>query len=163
MNPWRSYRVSTTFEVSLRFAYQWCTDYTPEDGRYGSEDLTIHLDRRIIRRDARHVIFENLYDVGNGWGWERHIVTLDPPNRWHCVGEGNYNKSILDYELTGLTEQRTKFNMHWRSKPIGLSEGPGPPKKVVEAYVAQLWRRRAKAMANDFRKTGKKGSRPRRR
>lgn len=150
MATWRTFRVSVELRVPLSFAYAWCTEYTPEDGRYSGEDRTIHLQRRIIERDPQHVVFENLYDEGRGWGWEHHRVTLLPPNRWHCEGNGNYQQSILDYTLTKLSGDRTRFDMRWRSRPIGLAQGARPLKPAVEAYVTKLWTRRARALERDY-------------
>lgn len=152
MAPWKRYRVSVEFDVPLAFAYRWCTDYTPEDGKYGGEDKTLHLQRRIIEKRGRRVVFENLYDEGKGWGWERHVVTLFPPRRWHCEGKGNHHESVLDYTLTALPRDRTRFNMRWRSRPVGPTAGRRPSAAVVEGYVAQLWRRRAKFLERDYRR-----------
>lgn len=160
MRRWKSYQVSVTFRAPLRFAYRWCTSYTSEDAKYGGEDRTIGLERRIIRRDSREVVFENLYRAGRGWGWERHVVTLHPPNRWHSEGKGNYQESVLDYELAELPGNRTRFNMRWRSRPIGLAKGRRASKELVEGYVARLWRLRAKALEHEYRKSHGEGERP---
>ena len=50
MGAWRKYYISVEFHVPLAFAYSWCTDYTPEDGKYAGEDKTLHLQRRIIEK-----------------------------------------------------------------------------------------------------------------
>lgn len=157
MSSWRSYRVSVEFRVPLSFAFRWCTDYTPEDGKYGGEDKTLNLQRRIIERSRRRVVFENLYDDGKGWGWERHVVTLHPPNRWHCVGRGNHGESVLDYSLTALSDRRTRFEMRWRSRPVGPDQGPRPTVNRVERYVTQLWKRRARFLERDYRSSFSRG------
>lgn len=143
--------MSVVLPVPLNFAYRWCTDYTAEDGKYAGEDRTIHLQRKILARNRRRVVFENLYDVGDGWGWERHHVTLRPPNRWHSEGKGNQYETRLDYALTPVTVQQTCFDMTWRSRPIARKAGRRTPAKVVEAYVTQLWVLRARAMEREFR------------
>src|SRR6266480_7786524 len=43
-------------------------------------------ERRIIERSARRVVFEDLADTKEGWLWNRDVVTLRPPNRWHMDG-----------------------------------------------------------------------------
>ena len=160
MGAWRRYRITAKFCVPRSFAFRWCTDYQPDDGRYGGEDRSIGLQRRILRRDRHRVVFENLYNIGKGWGWERHVVTLHPPDRWHSEGVGNYQQSILDYELVELPDGRTGFVMRWRSRPIGRSIGPRPSKSSIERYVARLWHDRAHAMERDFR-TGRRSGRSR--
>lgn len=151
MRTWRSYHVSVEIRAPLPFTFQWCTDYTSDDGRYGGEDKTLGLKRRIIEKKRRRVTFENLYDQGRGWAWERHVVTLIPPRRWHAEGVGNYQESVLDYELTAVAPDRTRFDMRWKSRPIGLSEGPRPRKSFIEAYVTGLWTERAKALEAEYR------------
>lgn len=156
MAAWRRYRVRVEFQAPLPFAYAWCTDYTPEDAKYAGEDRTIHLQRRIIVRSRRRVVFENLYQVGKGWGWERHEVTLFPPRQWHSEGKGNYHESVLDYELRERPGGRTQFRMSWRSRPIGLGRGPRPDRRLVERYVTSLWKRRAKVLAREYRQSRRK-------
>jgi hypothetical protein len=162
MGAWRSYQVSVTFRAPLEFAYRWCTDYTPEDGRYAGEDRSLGLRRRIFLRRSRRVVFENLFNVGKGWGWERHVVTLAPLDRWRSLGKGNFQESTLSYRLKRLPRDRTQFLLRWRSRPTGLSSGPRASKKAVEAYVTGLWRRRARSLERDYRRTIGSPARPRR-
>lgn len=152
------YHVSVIFRAPLRFAYAWCTDYSPEDVKIAGEDKAFGLHRRIVLRTPRQVVFENLYDHGKGWAWERHSVTLTPPDRWHSDGYGNYHESHLDYHLTELSDSRTRFDMRWMSRPIGLSTGPRAPVPTVERFVEKLWTARARALERDFRR---RGTRPR--
>jgi hypothetical protein len=147
----RNFDVSVIFHAPLAFAYLWCTDYTPDDASIAGEDKMFALQRRIIKRTSRQVIFENLYNEGNGWAWERHTVTLKPPSRWHSEGIGNYQESHLDYSLTELPRNRTRFAMHWRSRPTPLYRGKRPSKRAVEDFVRTLWLRRRKALEHDYR------------
>lgn len=151
MSAWRKYRISVEFPVPLGFAYRWCTDYTADDAKYGGEDKTLHLQRRIIERSGRRVVFENLYDQGKGWGWERHVVTLRPPRHWHSVGRGNHHESVLDYSLTAISKNRTRFDMRWKSRPVGHGRGPRTPVDRVERYVTQLWNLRATFLVREYR------------
>ena len=148
-NP-RRFHVSVVFPVPPSFAYAWCTDYTPEDGKYAGEDRSIGLTRRIVQRTRRRVIFENLYNVGNGWGWERHTVRLSPPDRWHSDGIGSFHESHLDYRLSEPPGDQTKFDMSWTSSPMPWHEGGRTPREVVENYVVKLWQRRAKPMSREY-------------
>jgi hypothetical protein len=152
----REYRISAVFRAPLQFAYAWCTDYTPEDAAIAREDKDFGLQRRIVMRTPRKVVFENLYEHGAGWAWERHTVTLSPPNRWHSDGIGNYHATHLDYRLTELTKDRTRFDMRWRSKPTELSRGPRSPEAVVERFVLRLWRLRRRALERDYRRSLRK-------
>ncbi len=149
---WRSYHVAVDFQVPLRFAYRWCTDYGPDDPKYAGEDRSIHLQRRVVEKSPGRVVFENLYDQGKGWAWERHVVTLRPPDRWHCEGRGNYSESVLDYVLTKTEPDRTRLDLRWRSRPALSSRERRPATKRVENYVAGLWRRRGRALERQYRR-----------
>jgi hypothetical protein len=157
----REYHVSVVFRAPLQFAYAWCTDYSPDDVKIAREDKAFGLQRRILARSPRQVVFENLYNHGAGWGWERHTVTLTPPDHWHSDGYGNYHETHLDYRLTKLPGDRTRFDMRWWSKLTGLSRGTRSPKEVVERAVLRLWRLRARALERDYRKSLRKGRRKR--
>jgi hypothetical protein len=155
----RQYRVAVVFRAPLPFAYSWCTDYSPDDAKIAGEDKAFGLERRIVSRTRNQVVFENLYDHGKGWAWERHSVALKPPNRWHSDGYGNYREAHLDYELTELPGNRTRFDLRWVSRPIGLSTGPRSPTAAVERFVEKLWRTRGRALERDYRKS-LRGHRP---
>jgi len=127
------YRTSVVFRAPLSFVYSWCTNYTPEDPKLGGEDY----ERRIVERSSSRVVFENLYEVGKGWGWERHVVTLKPPNRWHSEGRGNYSDSTLDYRLSQLSPSKTKLDMRWRSRSSFLTR-ERTSKETVERFVTRL-------------------------
>jgi hypothetical protein len=146
--PSPEYHISVVFAAPLSFVYSWCTHYTPEDPELGGE----HYERRILSRSSSRVVFENLYKVEKGWGWERHVVTLMPPNRWHSEGTGNYSDSTLDYTLSQLSAGKTKLDMRWRSRPTHLSRERSS-RAVVERFVTRLWRRRARALEREYRST----------
>lgn len=157
------YHVSLEIRVPLPFAFEWCTDYTPEDGKYAGEDRSIGLVRRIIERTPRRVIFENLYNEGKGWGWERHVVRLKPPRAWHSDGIGSSFESHLDYRLTARPGDRTLFDMKWSSKPMPWCQGGRATPGLVEAWVARLWVAREKAMRPDYVESSGRSSKSRRR
>jgi hypothetical protein len=134
----------------LAFVYDWCTDYRPDDSKYSGEDKSIHLKRRIIERTSRRVVFENLYDRGRGWAWERHVVTLMPPDRWHSEGKGVYSESNLSYKLTELPRARTRLDIHWRSRPTEMEKGPRATKTAIEDFVRKLWLKRRRALEREY-------------
>lgn len=149
----RKYHIRVIFQAPLRFAYAWCTDYSPEDAKIAGEDKAFGLQRRVVSRGRDQVVFENLYDHGKGWAWERHSVTLKPPDTWHSDGYGNYHEAHLDYHLTELPGNRTQLDMRWVSRPIGLSTGERSPTSVVERFVQRLWRIRSRALEREYRRS----------
>jgi len=157
----QTFHVTTVFRVPLPFAYRWCTDYSPDDATLAGEDRTIGLRRMVVTRTVRRVVFENVYDHGKGWAWERHSVTLMPPDRWHSDAYGNYHEVHLDYRLRGLPDGRTRFEMRWRSRPLGPSGKELAPRRSVERFVRRLWRLRARVLERDYQKSLEIGPSPR--
>lgn len=149
----RRFRISVVFRAPIRFAYAWCTDYSSEDPKFAREDARFRLQRRVVERTTRRVVFENLYEEEGGWVWERHTVTLSPPDRWHSDGVGVYQESHLDYRLTERPGGRTRLVMRWRSRPTVHDRGARRPKAVVERFVRELWRLRGRALEQAYRET----------
>lgn len=145
--PGPEYRVTTVFRVPLAFAYRWCTDFRPDDaGREGES-----YDRRILERTPRRVVYEDLGSTGTGWRWVRAEVTLRPPNRWHAESVGNYRDASIDYTLTALGPQRTRFTMVWHRRATRLAGKP-PSRRSVERSTFLNWRHFAAAMERDYGK-----------
>jgi hypothetical protein len=147
---WRRFHIHVVFKVPLSFVYRWCTDFGPDDGQYSGEDKTINLNRRIIERTPNRVVFENLYDRGRGWAWERHVVTLMPPDRWHSEGKGVYSENVMDYKLTELPDGRTRLDINWRSRPTEMDTGPRATNKEIENFMLQLWNIRVWAIGRAY-------------
>jgi hypothetical protein len=145
--PGPEYRVTTILHVPLAFAFRWCTDFRPDDA--GREGET--YERRILERTPRRVVYEDLETTPTGWRWARHAVTLKPPNRWHSDSVGNYRDANLDYSLTPLGPQRTRFTLRWKRRPSGLGGKP-LSRKTIEKSTLSAWRNFAKAMESDYRK-----------
>jgi hypothetical protein len=148
--PWPGpeYEIRATFRAPLDFVYRWCTDYTPQDGRYEKEEY----DRRILRRSRRDVTFEDLYDTKDGWYWARHVVRLLPPNRWRSESVGSHSAYSLDYRLSALPGNRTQLTLRARRRPDGIG-GKNPPKSQWERSVTASWRNFGRSLERDFRKT----------
>ncbi len=137
--------VTVTFDVPLDFAYEWCTDYTPQDAALEGEAYQ----RRVIERTPRRVVFEDLEEGETGWIWARNVVALRPPNRWHAVGIGSHRDMTADYVLTKLPDGRTEFELRWWRKPTSL--GKKIPRAQREKETTAAWKKFARAMEKDYR------------
>ncbi len=146
--PGPTYEVTRTFRAPLEFVYTWCTDYTPDDARHEGEKY----ERQIIRRSPREVIYEDLEGSKDGWFWTRHVVRLLPPNRWHSDSVGSHRAYSLDYRLTRLPGNRTQLILRARRRPYGIG-GKNPPKAAWERSVATSWKRFARVLERDYRKS----------
>lgn len=138
-------RIRVAFRVPLAFAFDWCTDYTPQDAALEGESY----ERKIIERTPRRVVFEDLEETDHGWIWARDVVTLRPPNRWHMGSVGSHRDATGDYVLTELPDGRTQLDLRWWRKP----HGPGKkiPRSRREEETTLAWKRFAKAMERDYR------------
>lgn len=146
--PRTKYHIETTLRVPLKFAFRWCTDFRPDDAAREGETY----ERKILTRTARRVVYEDLELTPSGWYWARHNVRLLPPNRWHSESIGNYREASLDYRLTPLGPKRTRFELTWRRRVLPLAGTP-PSRTSIEKGTLLAWRKFAKAMEADYRKT----------
>lgn len=145
--PGPKYEVRCEFRAPLEFVYRWCTDYTPEDAKYESENYQ----RRILRRSSREVVYEDLEETPQGWVWSRHVVRLQPPSHWHSDSVGSHRSISLDYRLSRLPGGRTQLVLTARRRPTVLG-GKNPAKSQWERSVRRTWAGFARALERDFRK-----------
>ena len=146
--PRPTYEVVTTFRAPLDFVYRWCTDYSAEDARLEKDTYV----RRVLRRTRSTVVFEDLYELPNGWRWARDVVTLRPPDSWTMTSVGNFRDVEAEYRLTEVPGDRTRLTLRWRRRGTALG-GPNRPKAVVDREGAQSWRNFAVALERDYRKS----------
>lgn len=143
----QTFHVTTVLPAPLGFAYRWCTDFRPDDARREKDSY----ERRILSRSPRRVVFENLTDdPGGGWWWAQYVVDLRPPDRWHAESVGSHRTLTLDYRLTALGPERTRFDLTWRRWPTEL----GAKRVSVagqERETTVAWQNFAAAMRRDYR------------
>lgn len=147
-----TYQVEARFRAPLEFVYRWCTDYTTGDAKYEAESYQ----RRIIRRSRREVVYEDLADSRQGWTWSRHVVRLQPPNRWHSDSVGSHRSITLDYRLSRLPGGYTRLTLTAQRSPCGVG-AKNPSKSQWERSVGLAWKRFGRALERDFRKTHPRG------
>jgi hypothetical protein len=142
------YEIRSVFHVPVDFAYRWCTDYREFDGRLSKEGNL----RRILRRSARQVVYEDLTPAPEGWVWSRQTVTLRPPNRWTATARGNYRTWELDYRLRRHGEDATEFTMRGLRRPFLLGT-KNPSQRALRTELLRMWRNFGKAMESDYRRS----------
>jgi hypothetical protein len=142
------YEIKRVFRAPIGFAYDWCTDYTPNDRKLEGDPGS----RRIIRKTRRTAVYEDLNETPHGWMWSRQTITLQPPNRWYGIADGNYRRWKLNYSLRELSGGRTEFTMHGerRATPLGVKN---PPKAEMEKELKVMWRNLGRALERDYRKS----------
>ncbi|MFY9717782.1 MAG: hypothetical protein WAK40_07630 [Thermoplasmata archaeon] len=145
--PGPRYEARVKFRAPVNFVYRWCTDYTPGDARLEGETYQ----RRILRRTAREVLYEDLEDSKDGWFWSRHQVRLLPPNRWHSDSIGSHRAYSLDYQLTELPGDQTQLTLVARRSPYGIG-GKNPPKSQWVSSVEKSWNEFGRFIERDYLK-----------
>jgi hypothetical protein len=146
------YEIRTTFRAPLRYVYRWCTDYTPNDARLEKDEY----DRKIVKRGARTVVYEDLYESPAGWMWSHQEVTLHPPDRWHAESTGSHRTWSLDYTLRPLPNGRTELTLRGTRRPTALGE-PNPPAARMERDLRRAWANFGHSLEKDFRKHQRRG------
>jgi hypothetical protein len=141
-----TYAIRRIFRVPAEFAYAWCTDYSDIDRKLEGEEGS----RRILRRTARQVVYEDLTPTPEGWAWSRYTVTLNPPQGWSATAVGNYRTWRLDYRLRPLPDGTTEFTLRGRRRPTMLGT-KNPARATMERELLTLWRRFGTAMEKEYR------------
>jgi hypothetical protein len=104
------FRIRVTLPLSLPEAFTWCTDYREDDARLTHSRFR----RRILEKDARRVVYEDLEDApGGGWSWNRYRVDLFPPDRWRLALAGSHQDIRGDYRLEARGPRRTELAMRF--------------------------------------------------
>ena len=142
------YEIRVKFRAPLPFVFSWCTDYSAEDSRLEGEPYI----RRILRRTARRVIFEDLYDRPFGWMWSHTKVDLRPPDRWHAEAVGSHRGWSIDYTLSSRDDATTELLFRGKRRPTALA-GRNPPKAKLERDLRRMWRNFGRALERDYRAT----------
>jgi hypothetical protein len=100
--------ISKIIDAPLRYVYDWCTDFRSDDAkREGSE----------IRHRVVKVSPERLVRVKVGRHGARtpttnvEVVRLSPPNAWHKDTIGEEDLDSMDYKLTALGPNKTRFSL----------------------------------------------------
>ena len=140
-------QLKVVFRAPLPFVFSWCTDYRTSDPKLEKRDYT----RKIIERTPRRVTFENLEEMTDGWSWQRAIVSLHPPNRWHQDNTGNRRDLKADYVLSSLPRDRTQLNLRWKVWPKTAASGK-LSRAERERSAASMWRKFAAALERDYRR-----------
>ncbi|MGD0249408.1 MAG: hypothetical protein ABSB97_00720 [Thermoplasmata archaeon] len=147
--PGPSYEIRVSFDAPLDFVYRWCTDFTPQDSQYETEEYQ----RRILRRSSREVVYEDLEDTKDGWVWSRHVVRLLPPAHWRSDSVGTLRAYALDYRLKRLQGNRTQLTLKARRRPYGIGK-KNPRKAQWERSTTAAWKSFARALERDYQKEG---------
>lgn len=141
-----TYEVRAIIDAPLPYVFRWCTDYTAGDPKLERDQF----ERRILKRTAHRVVYEDLYPQSTGWFWSRQTVTLHPPDRWHLEARGNYRSWSLDYTLKALSDSSTQLTLHGKRTPTEFAKR-NPPRATVLLDLRTIWKNYGRALERDYR------------
>jgi hypothetical protein len=153
--PGPEYVIRQVFRAPVDFVYRWCTDFTPDDARLEGESYA----RKILHRDPRRVLYEDLEDGRDGWFWARYDVRLLGDGRWEMVSWGNRRLSRASYRLRPGPSGTSSLELRLRRRP-SLVPSAKVSRRAREAILSAAWKRFARALERDYRESRRR--RPRR-
>jgi hypothetical protein len=150
------YEIRVNFRAPLPYVYRWLTDYSPTDPALENGSYQ----RKVLTKNRRHAVLEDLTDTKKGWEWYRTVVTLHPPDRWHAELRGNVPDWSLNYRLKPLAPDRTLLTIQWhmRRRP-GFPKDVIPPKSVTIRMMQGLWGHFAASLEREYRQSNRTGLR----
>lgn len=96
--------------------------------------------------------------MASGWGWQRTIVSLRPPDRWHMDNIGNYRDIVGDYTLSSLPGNRTRLDITYKVRPKTITYLKLSKLEWYRGGMA-MWRKFTKALERDYTKKRRKAAR----
>ncbi len=139
------FEVRATFAAPRDFVYSWLTDFSAEDPAITGDAYQ----RKLIAKSARRVVFEDLSETEEGWGWLRNTVALVPPSRWQMLAVGNSLDAKATYRLVRRGNNSTELIMRWRLRS-GVLPHKVPAKTVLEAGMREVWAIYGQALEKDY-------------
>jgi hypothetical protein len=141
-------RVSRVIHAPLRYVYDWCTDYRPDDwrlGRRGANKLTF----RVLRVSPHRVIRVRLNPHGpHDPDIAVDVVRLDPPADWHTDQIDEADRMAIDYHLVRLGPRKTRLELlvteRWVTRDF-------PTRSELRRRVSATWERLSTAIEERYR------------
>jgi hypothetical protein len=147
------YRFTQKFAFSAKDAYDWCTDFEPQDHKLmGDETAT----RQIVNVAEGMVILNEVFQTPNGDFEKQKIVHLYPQSRsWvstHLTGPNKHSQ--FTYQITpekgGSKLEFTALHIDY-GKNLTTAEVKTLSERLCRED-AEAWRLLAEAMTKDLRK-----------
>lgn len=153
------YHFSQRFHVPARKAYEWCTDYDPQDHALMHEDA----ERQITHISEGTIILKEIFHTSNGNVEKQKLVQLYPDRlSWvstHLSGPNKYSQFIYEIAAEGDSASCLDFTaLHIEHEKENLDN------KCIKLLANKLrkedsavWKLLAKEMEKELGKSPKKG------
>ena len=148
------YRFSQRFYVSAQEAYDWCTNYSPQDHALMGDEAA---ERQITRLAESTLILTDIFQVGKGKVEKQKLVQLYPDRLgWvstHLTGPNKYSQFIYEISAEGEDTCRLDFTaLHLEYEKLDREGSKTLADKLKEEDSA-AWKLLAAAMAIELGST----------
>ena len=148
------YRFSQRFYVSAQEAYDWCTNYSPQDHALMGDEAA---ERQITRLAESTLILTDIFQVGKGKVEKQKLVQLYPDRLgWvstHLTGPNKYSQFIYEISAEGEDTSRLDFTaLHLEYEKLDIEGSKTLADKLKEEDSA-AWKLLAAAMAIELGST----------
>ena len=101
-------RLSKIIDAPIRYVYDWCTDFRPDDAKLeGSKSR-----HRVMRVSPQRLVRVKVASNGaKNPPMNVELVRLSPPNAWHKDTIGEEDLDSMDYKLTALGPNKTRMSL----------------------------------------------------
>lgn len=140
-----NYSHSRIINVPIKFAYEWCTDYSPEDSNITGSKYP----RIVLEKTKKRAVYAG-YKVGSDGEPKLavRVVTLYPSKySWHLDYFAEEDLEVGEYKLTKLGKDKTKLTMKLKNK---WKKGKGPSSEEFEKGASAVWDKYVPAVERDY-------------
>ncbi|HVB11743.1 MAG TPA: hypothetical protein VNE86_01320 [Nitrososphaerales archaeon] len=140
------YKHTRVFNVPVKFAYEWCTDYSAEDSKMTGSKFP----RIILEKTRKRAVYASFKQGKDGKPkLAVRVVTLHPSTySWHLDYFGEEDLEVGEYKLIPLGANKTRLNMTFNNK---WKRGKGPSKERFETHAKKAWDNYTPALERDYR------------
>ncbi len=101
-------RLSKVVDAPLRYVYDWCTDFRPDDAKLARSEQR----HRVVRVSPQRLVRVKVASKGaKNPVMNVEVVRLRPPNAWHKDTIGEEDLDSMDYKLTALGPSKTRVSL----------------------------------------------------
>ncbi len=101
-------RLAKIVDAPLRYVYDWCTDFRPDDAKLARSEQR----HRLVSVSPQRLVRVKVASKGaRNPAMNVEVVRLRPPNAWHKDTIGEEDLDSMDYRLTALGPNRTRISL----------------------------------------------------
>lgn len=131
--------------VPVRYAYDWLTDYRPQDGRFSR----LHPRYRVLRLAKDRVVRIRIHqDESRDTHVAVDMIRVSPPDRWHVdqIDEDDFNTG--DFKLTAVTPRKTRIEVAILERWMTPTH---PSRSELRDRLDVYWDRIIEGLESDYR------------